>query len=282
MPTVKLSESLTNAPLNEVERNLPALIALTESSDDRTRTFAELSLLGVEGMAGDSPRIDTERSKLLLPYLDRFPPRLFDAATAAPAILLLNTFAAIRPLAPGILPLLTHALDDPRSTQPLLSPQHTPDSPGFIVGPDIVYILLQAGATFHLDPATHIIEGSDSPEIQQIIRRFLHRSDQTSRSISETIHTLALAQPQNPELNADLLRFLDSDDPALRLAILNDLPRLTFPPSDFAAAKEHLKSLASDPAASPQFRATAQTILGCWNNDRHHDCIYVPDAVNVH
>jgi hypothetical protein len=66
-----------------------------------------------------------------------------------------------------------------------------------------VGILLVAGASFYADPVTHITEGSDTEEVQQAILRFLHRSDQTSRTIAATIRTIALAQPQNPNLNDD-------------------------------------------------------------------------------
>jgi hypothetical protein len=67
-PMLKLSEVLADAPLHEVEANLPSLIALTESSNDRTRSFAMLSLIGLEDIKENSSRpIDIERLRLLLP-----------------------------------------------------------------------------------------------------------------------------------------------------------------------------------------------------------------------
>ncbi len=100
-PVVQPAEKLGAAPLQEVEANLPVLIALTETSDDRTRSFAVFSLMGMEGMSGNPPnRMDKEKIKLLLPYTSRLAPRLFDPATAAAAILILNPMAGMRPLSP--------------------------------------------------------------------------------------------------------------------------------------------------------------------------------------
>jgi hypothetical protein len=144
-----------------------------------------------------------------------------------------------------------------------------------------VAVLLNAGVTFHFDPVTDITEGSDSPEVQQAILRFLHRSEHTNRSLAQTINTLADAQPQNPQLNADILRLLDSSDPMLRVGLLQYLPRLTLPPTDFTTAEAYVAQMASDPSAWPEFRTTAKTILPCWDNDRHHACQSMPNAVNV-
>jgi hypothetical protein len=266
-----IANRLADAPLQEVEANLPALIALIESSDDKTRGFAELSLLGLEGMAGTSPHIDVERTKLLLPYTGRLVPHLFDSYTFGITGILLSNLAYARPMPPDFIPLLADALADPRSTQPLPLPPSKMPSSEVIAGPAIVDILLRAGATFHLDPTTHITEGSDSPEAQQIILRFLHRSDQTGSSISQTIRAIGLAKPQNPELNADLLQLLDSKDPAIQMEILRNLPRFTSP-ANFANAKVHLSNMLSDPAMSFEFRTLANTILSCWDNDQHYIC----------
>jgi hypothetical protein len=280
-PVEPLADRLAEAPLQEVEANLPALIALTESSNDRTRSFAELSLLGVEGMAGKSPHFDSERIKLLSPYAARLIPHLFDPSTLGATVILLSNLASVRPLPPDLLRLLTNALADPRSTQPLPLPPSQLPRPKMIVGPAIVDILLRAGATFHLDSTTHITEGSDSAEVQQAILRFLRRPDQTDSSIGQTIHVMALAQPQNPKLNADLLRFLDSKDPTVQMEMLRNLTRLTFTPADFANAKAHLSNMVSDPATSSEFRTVANTILPCWDNNRHHLCQDISNAVNV-
>lgn len=272
---VNLSKALGDVPLKTVETALPALIDLTESPESRTRFHAVVSLIGLEGVDANPPRFDTERLRLLLPYVPRLAPRLFDPATAGACYLVFNSLAHIRPVSPDLSRVLLQALDDPRSTRPLpplkdvqnsLPP--TEDS----MGAGIVAALLSAGASFHLDPVTHITEGSDTEEVQQAILRFLHRPDQTSRTIAETIRTIALAQPQNPNLNDDLLRFLDSDDPAVRMELLRNLTRLSFSQAAFASAKAQVAQMVSDPSTSNEFRTTASAILLCWDNNRHHSC----------
>ena len=265
---MSLSEALAQAPLQDLQANLPALIALTESPDEFVRPFAVLSLVGIEQ---PGPGLDSQRLRLLVPYLSRLAPRLLDPATEASAYFVFNSIASLRPPPAELLPILIRALDDPKSTQPLLSPK-SPQS----IGPGIAAILLVVGASFHADPVTHITEGSSLPEAQQAVRRFLHRSDQTATSIAHTIRTIALAQPQNPELNDDLVRFLDSSEPVVRMALLTNLPRITFSPATFAVTKTHLVQLVSDPSASSEFRTAANTIIACWDNDRHHNTCPTP------
>jgi len=270
---VSLSEALANAPLKDVEAYLPALIELTESTDENLRSFGVLSLMGLSGIDSPARRVDTERLRLLVAYLPRLAPRLLDPATEAPAYFVFNSIASLRPPPPELLPILIRALDDPKSIQPLPSPNNPQ---GQVIGPGIAAILLIAGASYHADPVTHITEGSSLPEAQQAVRRFLHRSDQTATSIAQTIRTIALAQPQNPELNDDLVRFLDSSEPVVRMALLTNLSRITFSPATFAATKTHLVQLASDPSASSEFRTAANKIIACWDNDRHHNTCPTP------
>ncbi len=264
-----LSEALAKAPLTDLQANLPALIALTESPDELVRPFAVLSLAGLS----EQPGPDRQRRQLLVPYLSRLAPRLLDPATEAPAYFFFNSIASLRPPPAELLPILIRALDDPKSIQPLPSPNNPQ---GQVIGPGIAAILLIAGASYRADPVTHITEGSSLPEAQQAVRRFLHRSDQTATSIAQTIRTIAIAQPQNPELNDDLARFLDSSEPVVRMALLTNLPRITFSPATFAATKTHLVQLASDPSASSEFRIAANTIIACWDNDRHHNTCPTP------
>jgi HEAT repeat protein len=239
---VSLSEALAKTPLADLQANLPALIALTESPNELVRSFAVLSLAGLSEQPG--PGGDSQRRQLLVPYLPRLAPRLLDPATEASAYFVFNSIASLRPPPAELLPILIRALDDPKSIQPLPSPNNPQ---GQVIGPGIAAILLIAGASYHADPVTHITEGSSLPEAQQAVRRFLHRSDRTATSIAQTIRTIALAQPQNPEINDDLARFLDSSEPVVRMALLTNLPRITFSPATFAATKTHLVQLASDP-----------------------------------
>ncbi|MEG9437283.1 hypothetical protein JAO29_14075 [Edaphobacter sp. HDX4] len=275
-PGLKLSEVLGKAPLQTVEIDLPALIELTESPDDRTRSIAILSLLGLVLPGEDSnPPVDTKRQSLLLPYVSRLAPRLFDPSTAAPCGLLFNVLSFIRPPSADLSHILLQVLEDPRSTKPLPPPptpkNELPQSQLY-VGANAVSGLLNTGATFYRDPVSNITEGYDTEEVQQAILRFINRPDQTPVSLSWTIQIIARAQPQNPALNDRLLLFLDAEDPAVRMELLRALPHLTFSQPAYASAKAHLAQIVSAPSSSAEFRSTANAILSCWDNNRHHLC----------
>jgi hypothetical protein len=165
-----LAKSLGEAPLKTVETALPALIDLTESPESRIRSYAVLSLIGLQGIEDQSPRFDTERLRLLLPYTPRLAPRLIDPATSAVCDLVFNSLAFIRPVSADLSHVLLQALEDPRSTKPLLplkEAQNSLPSTEVYVGARVVGDLLNVGASFHSDPATHITEGSDTEEVQQ-------------------------------------------------------------------------------------------------------------------
>ncbi len=82
----------------------------------------------------------------------------------------------------------------------------------------MLWIVLPAGATFEVDPKTAITEGPDSPEVQAAVAAFAQRPDQTPESLAETVRAIALAQPQNPEVNEHLLPLLDTGGIARSLA----------------------------------------------------------------
>src|SRR3954447_18489453 len=112
-PMVKLSELLADAPLKTVETDLPALIDLTESTESRTRFYAVASLMGLRGGENKpSPRLDTERLRLLFQYVPRLAPRLFDPATAAVSYFVLDNLAFIRPASTDLSRILLKALED--------------------------------------------------------------------------------------------------------------------------------------------------------------------------
>lgn len=268
MAAVSLSEHLMSAPIEQVQADLPALIVHTESTEGPVRSLAVLSLIGLEGIRENKPTpIDTERLNLLAPYIPRLAPRLLDPTTAPTALILFDALSLIRPVPDQLSRILIQTLDAPGSTQPIKR-----DSGDMILSFGIVRAVVDVGATYHSDPATHITEGTDSPEVRTAILRFLHRPDQTPQSLAETIRCLAHSQPQNPDVNADLLRFLDSADPTIRMELVHDLPSLTLQQTDFSAAKEKLARIAADPSAPSELSGAANSILPCWNNNRHHPC----------
>ena len=162
-------------------------------------------------------------------------------------------------------------LQDPQSTQATLdTTRKSPAGKAPSIGPQMLWVLLSADATFHRDPVTNIPEGKDTPEVQQAIVTFLRRPDQTAESLSETVRALALAQVQNPPVNAELSRLLDSTDPIVQRAILSHIATLTLTPEDFASAHTRVTQLASSAATPIEIQKLAKTLLTCWSNDRHY------------
>jgi hypothetical protein len=272
-----LDTTINAASLAEIKQALPTLVALTESPDPQLRGKALLVLYGLAsrrkaGLPENRREPDISADKLIVPYLPRLAPRLTDSATPARnmSLLLFQAFTVIHPAPQELLTITLSVLQDPRSTQQ--TPDTTQGSVGGkapSIGPQILWVLLPIGATYSVDPATGITEGRDSPEVRQAIIDFLRRPDQTTESTSESIRALAMAQPQNPDVNGELLHLLGSPDPEVQMALLRNLARLTLTPEAFASARAQVARLANDPAKSTDVQGLAKAILPCWNNDRH-------------
>ena len=188
------------------------------------------------------------------------------------SLLLFGSFTGIRPVPPELIKAALIVLKDPQSTHAM--PNTIPGSlPGSATspGPPMLWILLPAAATYYLDPATHITEGRDSPEVQTAIIQFLRRSDQTTESLSESIRAIALAQAQNPAVNAALLPLLNSADVELQKVLLRQIARLTLTSDDFASARTRVSSIKTDSNTPEDVQKLAGSLLSCWSNDRHHD-----------
>ncbi len=270
----ELDGPINAASIAEIKQELPAIVGLTESPNPQLRGNALLILYGIaERQKPGLPENRRERD-LLVPYISRLTPRLKDPSTSNQglSLILFQALAAVRPAPPELLKVALTVLQDPQSTQ--TTPDTTRKSPtrkAPSIGPQMLWVLLSADATFYRDPATNITEGRDSPQVQQAILTFLRRSDQTAESLSETVRALALAQVQNPAVNAELLRLLDSTDPVVQRAILSHIATLTLTPDDFASARVRVTQLAANPATPIEIRKLAKTLLTCWSNDRHHD-----------
>lgn len=271
----RLDTTINAASLSEVKQALPTLVTFTESPDPQLRGKALLVVYGIASrtLPGDRRSVDVAPNQLIAPYIPRLEPRLTDSAAPArnvAGLLFYSLAASLRPTPPELLTALLKVLDDPQSTQQLsdtTNPAHIGKAPS--MGPAMLWALLKTEATYYRDPTTGITEGRNSVEVQKAIIAFLRRPDQTTESISESIRAMALAQAQNPDVNAELLRFLDSPDAAVQSAMLTNLPRLTLAPQDFASAKAQVARLANDPAKQADVQKLASAILPCWNNDRH-------------
>lgn len=267
--TTELDTIVQSATVDDVKRVLPAIVSLTESSHPKLRATALLVMFAI--VTGSKDALTTDEA--IVPYLPRLEPRLMDSfyPCRGMSLLLFQAFTAIRPVAPVLIQAALTVLKDPQSTHAMsnTTPGSLPRS-GPSPGPQMLWILLPAAATFYLDPATNITEGRDSSKVQSAIIEFLHRSDQTTESLSESIRALTVSQVQNPDVNAALLPLLSSTDVDLQKALLGQLARLTFTPDDFASARIRVKSIATDPNSPADLQELAGSLLSCWSNDRHH------------
>jgi hypothetical protein len=277
--TIELDSIVQSATIAEIRQVLPALVSLSESPIAPLRANALLALYAIAGRnKAGSPENHRERDLMageaMIPYLSRLEPRLMDSATPSRALslMLFEELAALRPTPPELIKAALKVLKSSQSTQPM--PDTTQKSPTGMTsspGPQMLWVLLPAAADFYVDPATHITEGRDSPEVQEAIIEFLNRSDQTTESLSESIRALAVAQPQNPAVNAELLPLLNSPDVSVQKALLQNIARLTLTSKDFASARTRVTSIETDPNTPIDLRQIASALLPCWSNDRHHD-----------
>jgi hypothetical protein len=271
--TVELDEVVKLATPAEIKETVPVVVTLTESSNPKLSSRALLVLYAIAlGSNSGEGRLNDD---YIVPYIPRLASRLMDsyAPNRGMSLALFQVFAGVRPTPPNLIKAVVAVLQDPRSTQ--LMPDTTNKSltgNSSSMGAQMLWVLIPAGASYHRDPATNITEGQDSAEIQDLIVAFLRRPDQTSESLSECIRALAVAQPQNPAVNAQLIRLLDYPDVAVREALLRHVTNLTLTPEDFSYARGRVARIVTDAAEPANLKQLANSILPCWQNDRHVMC----------
>jgi hypothetical protein len=277
--TTELDSIVQSATIDEIREVLPALVHLTESPNEKIRGNALFVLWAITtkkkaSLPENRRELDLTAAEAIVPYIPRLKPRLTDSTNPSRPLShqLFQAFVFIRPTPPELIKAALTVLKSPESTQPMVDTTHklpvglTGSSPG----PQMLWILLPAAADFHPDPATNIIEGSDSPEVQEAIIQFLRRSDQTTESLCESMRALVLAQAQNPAVNAELLPLLSSPDVIVQKNALQSIGGLNLSPEDFATARARVTFLAKDPNTPMDVRQIASSLLPCWSNDRHH------------
>jgi hypothetical protein len=268
-----LDDVIRSATPAEINETIPALMALNEAPNPQLRGEALLVLYGIA--MGPSHREGGSNFELMVPYIPRLAPRLMDSFAPARGIsvILLQGMAGIRPTPPELIKAAVAVLQDPGSTQMMPDAKNKPPfDRAASMGAQVLWVLLPAGASFHRDPATNITEGEDSAEVQEAILTFLRRPDQTSESLSECIRAIAVAQPQNPAVNAQLMKLLDYPDVLVREALLRHITGLTLTPEDFADAKGRVERTVTDAGEPAELKQLASAILQCWQNDRHKLC----------
>jgi hypothetical protein len=282
-------ERLQNAPLPEVEANLPTLMSMTEAPEEDVRSFALLALMNL-GFTSQGQQVipampslvvqdmvpDQAATELLVPYI---PKLLCLLSRGTPtdrqlSFAVVQEVAKLRPVPPALLTGLERLLTSKQSTLPLPTVENQlkagtpPDGPA--LGPQLLWILLPAGASYYQDPRTKITEGWDSPEVQEAVSAFLEREDQTPESLAASVRALAMALPQNPKVNAGLVKLLDSPSAEVQLALVQQLPKLSLTSDAFFVGRARVQELLNDPNTTAEVRSTAAQMLPCWNNDRNH------------
>jgi hypothetical protein len=266
----KLVKSATPAEIGET---VPELMVLTEAPDPQLRGKALLVLYGIS--TGPSTREGRSNFELIVPYIPRLTPRLMDAYSPSRgmSLLLLGGMAFLRPPPPELIKAAIAVLQDPRSTQMMPDTRMKPPfGDTSSMGARVLAVLLPAGASYHRDPATGITEGEDSAEVQAAVVTFLRRPDQTAESLTESIREIGLAQPQSTTVNAQLIKLLDYPDVVVREALLRHITSLTLTPEDFSYAKGRVERIVTDAAEPAELKQLANSILPCWQNDRHIPC----------
>jgi hypothetical protein len=275
-------ERLQNAPLPEVQANLPTLMSMTEASDEDVRSFALLALMNL-GFTSQGQQVipampslvvqemvpDTAATELLVPYIPKLL-CLLSRGTATDRQLsfaVVQEVAKLRPVPPALLAGLERLLGGKRSTMASADDGSGSAQP---LGPQLLWILLPAGASYYQDPRTKITEGWDSPEVQEAVSAFLEREDQTPESLAASVRALAMALPQNPKVNAGLVKLLDSENAEVQLALVQQLPKLSLTSDAFFVGRARVQQLLNDPNTTAEVRSTAANMLPCWNNDRNH------------
>lgn len=289
-----LDKALDRASIAELQTSLPTLVALTENPSVPVRATALESLATIALEDPDNPPSDhhttQDGANLLVPFIPRLTPCLNDPdPTARGACLALMgcLVSDSRPTPPLLIDVLLKALEDPGSTKPAFSDTDTRSLTGsdMIMGPEIVDALLGLYLTTEFDPISHkLVDRADpvdrsGPVVLAAIIRFLHRPDQTSPSLVLTIDDISSAGLTVPALNTELISLLDYPDDSVRMVLVDDLHRFSFPASAVPAINSRLTRLASDPSASPKLRAEVARVIPCWNTDQTHMC--PPHQINV-
>ncbi len=278
----QLIERLQNAPLPEVQANLPTLMSMTEAPEQDVRSFALLALVNL-GFTSQGQQVipampslvvedmvpDTAATELLVPYIPKLL-CLLARGTATDRQLsfpVVQEVAKLRPVPPALMSGLMRLLTSQRSTMASVDDAEAAGQP---LGPQLLWILLPAGASYYQDPRTKITEGWDTPEVQDAVSEFLDREDQTPESLAASVRALAMALPQNPKVNAGLVKLLDYPNPEVQLALVKQLPKLSLTADSFFVGRARVQQLIDDPNTTAEVRSTAANMLPCWNNDRHH------------
>ena len=241
---LNLAEALGKAPLPDIKEVLPDIMQAVDDKNPAVRTLALDSIVAIESRSNPDHTLRGDALPLLEPEIPRIAAHLTDddphirSTTAS----VLGGFV-IKPPDAVFSPLIAYLKRDDA-----VSP----------VGSSVVFDLVRLGP--------------QRPGVAAALIAFISRPDQTLESLVSSIDAIAHAQTHNEEIDTAIAHDLDIPRPAVRLAIIHDLPELQLPDEVFVITQTRLRQIAASDQEDPAVRAAANTILPCWVNDRHKPC----------
>ena len=253
-PEIAAMATLTPTPSpTDIHEALPVLLKSLESKDAPLRTFALTTLVGLSSPAS-------------------FPDARAQAAPAstgdAPVTIPTYKPEVAKVLTPSIAAVLTHLTDEApenRHLTMLFATAFTGHAPPELYPPLFAYLKTDAAASpFGVEVTTALLTlGPVSLETSAALARFLRRPDQRDVR-SDLADAIASAPNQSRDLNATLLRYLDSDDSGLRARVILSLPALDLTPDLFADTRTRIAQLAENPSENLQVVTAAKAVAPCW------------------
>ena len=242
---LNLAEALGKAPLSEVKEVLPAIMQAVDDKNPAIRTLALNSIVAIQSRSNPDRTLRGDALPLLEPEIPRIAAHLTDDDTHIRSTTA-NVLGGFGPKPPDTIfpPLIAYLKRDDAVSS---------------VGSSIVFQLVR------LDP--------QRPPVATAILGFLNRNDQTADCLISSIDAIAHASIQNEAVNSEIVRNIDPPrPPAVRIAVIRDLPELQLPGEVFTATRAHLRQIAVSEQEDAAIRTAAGTILPCWTNDRHNPC----------
>jgi HEAT repeat protein len=241
---LNLAEALGKAPLSDIKEVLPDIMQAVDDKNPAVRTLGLDSIVAIESRSNPDRSLRGDALPLLEPEIPRIAAHLTDDDTH-----IRSTTASV---------LGGFVIKPPDAIfAPLIAYLKREDAIGS-VGSSVVFDLVRLGP--------------QRPAVAAAIIAFISRPDQTPDSLISSIDVIAHAQTHNEEIDTAVAHDLDISRPAIRIAVIHDLPELQLPEEVFIATQTRLRQIAASDQEDSAVRAAANTILPCWVNDRHKPC----------
>jgi HEAT repeat protein len=241
---LNLAEALGKAPLADIKEVLPDIMQAVDDKNPAVRTLALDSIVAIESRSNPDHSLRGDALPLLEPEIPRIAAHLTDDDThiRSTTASVLGGFV-IKPPDAVFAPLIAYLKREDAVSS---------------VGSSVVFDLVRLGP--------------QRPAVAAAIIAFISRPDQTPDSLISSIDAIAHAQTHNEEIDTAVAHDLDISRPAIRIAVIRDLPELQLPDGVFAATQTRLRQIAASDQEDAAVRAAANSILPCWVNDRHKPC----------